>query len=58
MVSIINFSDEVQNITIKADELYGKFEDLLKNGYTTEDLNGKRFVLEPFEYKLFSSNSK
>lgn len=56
VISLIDFNDKVQPITINSDELNGRFTDLFKNGYTTEDLNGKHFVLEPFEYKMFSLN--
>jgi cyclomaltodextrinase / maltogenic alpha-amylase / neopullulanase len=58
VLSLINFSEKVQSVSINSDELKGVFTDLFKDGYKLENLNGKYFVLEPFEYRLFSSNSK
>jgi 1,4-alpha-glucan branching enzyme len=56
VLAIINLSDSVQTIKIESDELTGKFTDLFKSEFIIKNLNGKHFVLEPFEYRLFSSN--
>jgi glycosidase len=53
VLSVINLSDEVQSVTINSDKLDGSFTDVFRNENGVDNLNGKHFILEPYEYRIF-----
>jgi cyclomaltodextrinase / maltogenic alpha-amylase / neopullulanase len=55
VLTIINFTDQVQPISVSSDKLDGSFIDLFKDGYSLDNLNGKSLVLEPYEFRIFIS---
>jgi cyclomaltodextrinase / maltogenic alpha-amylase / neopullulanase len=55
VLTIINFTDQVKTIAVSSDKLNGRFVDLFKDEYSIDNLNGKNFVLEPYEYRIFTS---
>jgi glycosidase len=55
VLTIINFTDQVQTIAVSSDKLNGRFIDLFKDEYYVDNLNDKNFVLEPYEYRIFTS---
>ena len=55
ILTIINFTDQVQRIFVTSGKLDGSFIDLFKYEYTVDNLNGKNFMLAPYEYRIFIS---
>lgn len=55
VLTIINFTDKMQTVAVSSDKLSGRFIDLFKDEYSVDNLNGKNFVLEPYEYRIFTS---
>lgn len=53
ILTIINFTDKVQTISVSSAKLDGTFTDQFKHEYSVDNLNGKNFVLEPYEYRIF-----
>jgi glycosidase len=55
LVTIINFSDSLRSIQLNSAKLDGKFSDVFRENYSVPDLNGKQFLLMPYEYRIFSA---
>jgi glycosidase len=52
---IINFTGQVQKIILSSGMLDGNFTDHFRDEYKVSDLNGKNFMLSPYEYRIFVS---
>jgi glycosidase len=55
VLTLINFTDKVQTFSVSSEKLSGGFIDFFKDEYSLDDLNGKNFVLEPYEFRIFIS---
>jgi cyclomaltodextrinase len=56
VLTIINLSDSLQSVCLNSGKLDKKFRDLFKENYSVEDMNGKHFLLMPYEFRIFSSD--